>query len=389
MNAPRRIYLDNAATSWPKPEAVYAAVDRYQRENGAPAGRSGYHEAAEAGRIVSDLRRRLAEFIEAPSGKQIVFGQNGTDCLNLALHGLLRAGDHVVTTVAEHNSVLRPLRTLEETGGVSVTRVACDGSGMVDPGDIAAAITENTRLVAVVHASNVTGAVQPVTEIARAAHERGALVLVDACQTLGHRPLSVLSSEIDLLAASGHKGLLGPLGTGLLYIRAGLEVDLEPRREGGTGTRSEEDRQPSGMPEKFESGNLNMPGLAGLAAGLAWLRDQGLHALHRRQQRLEELLTGLREIHGVRVYGPEKLEDRVGVVSFTLEGFDPQEIASTLDSVYRIQVRPGLHCAPRMHEALGTLNRGGTVRLSVGPYTTPEDTAAVVAALGEISSAAL
>jgi cysteine desulfurase family protein len=389
MPPARRIYLDNAATSWPKPEAVYLAVDRFQRDIGAAAGRGSYREALESGRIVETARAGVARLIAAGDPRQIVFTSCGTDSLNTALHGFLGRGDHVVTTTVEHNSVLRPLRGLEERSGVSVTRVACDSLGLVDPADIRLALRPETKLIAVIHASNVTGAIQPVAEIGRIARNRGAAFLVDAAQTLGHLPLSVDELMIDLLAAPAHKGLLAPLGTGILYVRSGLEPSVCSFRQGGTGTRSEEDRQPDGMPDKFESGNLNVAGLAGLAAAIDFLEARGLAAIRRHEvDMLDRFLNGLRELAGVCAFGPRDLESRAGVVSLRIEGYDPQEVAAVLDGSYGIQVRPGLHCAPLVHKSIGTFSAGGTVRFSFSPFTTADEIDAALSSLQEIVRAA-
>ena len=389
MDEPR-IYLDNAATCWPKPEAVYSAVDRYMRESGAPLGRSTYSEAVAVGQAVEAARRALATLVGAPHARQIIFTFNGTDSLNLAIHGVLTAGDHVVTTAVEHNSVLRPLRHLEDQGLIEVTRVGCDAQGIVDPRDVESALRTSTKLVAMVHASNVTGALQPIEEVTRAAHARGALVLVDAAQTLGHLPLDVEDLQIDLLAAPGHKGLLGPLGTGILYIRQGVEERLDSFRQGGTGSRSEEDRQPESLPDKYEPGNHNAPGILGLAAGVAYLQDRGLDQLRRHSKQLtQRLIDGFSMIEAVTIYGPSSAERQVEVVSINVQGYGPQELAAALEAGYRIQVRGGLHCAPLMHEALGTLDSGGTVRFSLGPFSSEEDVDAAIGAVREIAEARL
>jgi cysteine desulfurase/selenocysteine lyase len=384
-----RIYLDNAATSWPKPEVVYEAVDRYQRECGAAVGRGAYAEAIEAARLVDAARQSVAGLIGAGDARRVIFTLNGTDSLNLALHGLLREGDHVVTTVIEHNSVLRPLRRLEDAGRINVTRVGCDRHGFVDPDRVDDALRRGARLVALCHGSNVTGAVQMAGEIGRLARERGALFLLDAAQTLGRWPIDVAEMHVDLLAAPGHKGLLGPLGTGVLYVAPGVEGQLEPCRQGGTGSRSHLDRQPDELPDKYESGNLNAAGLVGLGAGVDWLRKRGLRAVVEHEMRLSaRLLAGLRELPGVRVHGPLEAESRAGVVSITIEGFDPQEVAGMLDAARRIQVRAGLHCAPLMHRALGTLEQGGTVRFSIGPFNIEEHVDAAIDAVRELAAAA-
>jgi len=387
MKSADRIYLDNAATSWPKPEVVYEAVDHYMREIGGPNGRSGYREALEANRIVERAREGVAALIGARDPQQVVFGFNGTDVLNLAIRGVVRPGDHVVTTVCDHNSVLRPLTALREAVGIEISYVPCDMQGFVSPDDVRAALRPDTRLVAVIHASNVTGALQPVAEISRIVREHSALMLVDAAQSLGHVPIDVAEIDADLIAAPGHKGLLGPLGTGVLYIRPGVERELAPLRCGGTGTRSEEDRQPEEMPDKYEPGNHNLAGLAGLAESCEFLQGETIAALHAHHTRLaERLLEGLHSCDGVTIHGPQSADRRMSVVSITVDGFDPQELAGVLESAHRIQCRAGLHCAPRMHDALGTTAGGGTLRLSPGYATTLEEIDAVVAAIHEVVS---
>jgi len=379
-----RIYLDNAATSWPKPEAVYRAVDDYQRRIGAPAGRSGYAEAAEAERIVVSCRKKIAALLGAADPSRIIFTQNGTDSLNLALHGLLRSGDHVVTTVCEHNSVLRPLSFLGERG-VAATYVTCDGQGYVDPDAVRKAITPQTRLIALIHASNVTGAIQPVAAVGRIAADHGVFYLVDAAQSLGHVPIDVTSIGCHLLAAPGHKGLLGPLGTGLFYLAPGLEQHVLPTRQGGTGTRSDEDRQPDTLPDRYESGNLNVPGIVGLEAGISYVTQLNQQAAQNQGRAfIERLLSRLTGNSRVRLYGPRSGDNRLGVVSLNIVDYDPQELAALLDSQWSIQARAGLHCAPRMHAALKTTPRG-TLRLSVGHFTNEAQIDAALAAILEIA----
>ncbi|MBI2824895.1 MAG: aminotransferase class V-fold PLP-dependent enzyme [Planctomycetia bacterium] len=390
MSTLRRIYLDNAATSWPKPEAVYQAVDTYQREIGAAAGRGAYAEGIAARDAVDATRHAVAKWIGAGDPRRIIFTLNGTDSLNIAIHGVLASGGgHVVTSVAEHNSVLRPLAALQDAGRIQVTRVGCDAAGIVDPEVVQKAMRPHTRLVALVHASNVTGAVQPAAAVGRIARAHGALFLLDAAQSLGEMAIDVDELSVDLLAAPGHKGLLGPLGTGILYIRPATEDRVASLRQGGTGSFSDRDRQPDDLPDKYESGNLNVPGIVGLGAGVRWLAEQGIASLHARAIELTRLLLdGLSTVKGVRVHGPASAESRVGVVSVTLEGYDPQELAATLDTAFRVQVRAGLHCAPLMHRALATRALGGTVRFSLGPMNAEEDVEAAVAALAEIAAQA-
>jgi cysteine desulfurase family protein len=385
-----RIYLDNAATSWPKPVSVYEAVDRYLRSNGAPAGRGAYGEAAEVERMVADARKRVASLLGEPDPKRVIFTANGTDSLNLAIHGLLRAGDHVVTTVCEHNSVLRPLRELERHAGVAVTRVECGSNGIVDPAAFAAAITRNTKLFVLTHVSNVTGAIQPVEEVGAIAKSHGVRFLVDAAQSIGHIPVLAKQLNADLIAAPGHKGLLGPLGTGILYIAPGMEEHLRATRQGGTGTTSESDLQPETLPEKYESGNHNVPGIIGLGAALQYLTERSLDDIRRHEQQLTaRLLDGFQSLKNVTIHGPRDALHQVGVVSIVIDGYDPQEVATTLDAAYSIQVRSGFHCAPLMHASQGTNQQGGTVRFSIGAFNTIEQIDHAIQAVGEIAASAM
>lgn len=385
-----RIYLDNAATSWPKPAIVYEAVDRYLRSNGAPAGRGAYGEAAEVERMVADARKRVASLLGESDPKRVIFTANGTDSLNLAIHGLLQAGDHVVTTVCEHNSVLRPLRELERHAGVAVTRVECGSNRIADPAAFAAAITRNTKLFVLAHVSNVTGAIQPVEEVGAIAKSHGVRYLVDAAQSIGHIPVLAKQLNADLIAAPGHKGLLGPLGTGILYIAPAMEEHLRATRQGGTGTTSESDLQPETLPEKYESGNHNVPGIIGLGAALQYLTERSLDDIRRHEQQLTaRLLDGFQSLKNVTIHGPRDALHQVGVVSITIDGYDPQEVATTLDAAYSIQVRSGFHCAPLMHASQGTNQQGGTVRFSIGAFNTIEQIDHAIQAVGEIAASAM
>jgi len=366
----QRIYLDNAATSWPKPEAVYQAVDHYQRQLGATTARGAYREAEEVQRRVSQARQRLVKLIGGQQPERIIFTANGTQSLNLAIHGILRPGDHVVTSVVDHNSVLRPLRFLEEHRGITVDRVACGSDGIVDPAAVKAALKPHTRLIALVHASNVTGALQPVELVGAIAAEHGVFYLVDAAQSLGHMPIDVRRLQAHFFAAPAHKGLLGPSGLGVLYVAPGSEQHLLPLWQGGTGTQSDEDRQPDALPDKYEPGNLNVPAVLGLAESLQFLEQQGLQEVHRHARELtDQLLEGFASIDGVTVYGPHDSRHQLGVVSVSFAGLDPREAAVMLDSAHGIQTRAGIQCAPLMHETLGTTPLGGTVRFSISLFT--------------------
>ena len=382
-----RFYLDNAATSFPKPTTVYDAVDAYQRNIGAAVGRGAYREALESQRIVDRCRQRAATLFGADRPERIIFTYSGTDGLNMALVGLCRPGDHVITSELEHNSVLRPLRWLSETRGVQVTRVSPRADGRVEPADVRAALRPNTRVVAIQHASNVTGVVQPIAEIGEIARANGSLFLVDAAQTAGHLPLDVSQMPVDIMACPGHKGLLGPLGTGLVYLRPGIEQQLDCYRLGGTGTQSEDDRQPMQMPDRYESGNHNAPGLAGLDAALAHLQSETIEQVRRAEVELAgRLVEGLRSLARVTVFGHASPQvPHVGVVSFNVAGFAPHEAASILDDSFGIQARAGLHCAPGAHRWLGTLDGGGTVRFSVGPFTKTSEIDHAISSVRELA----
>lgn len=387
MTMSSRCYLDNAATSWPKPEGVLAAMDRYHRELGVAAGRGATRAASEVDATISRCRQRAAQFFNAESSDRILFTFNGTDSLNVAIHGLLKPGDHVVSSTLEHNSVLRPLSELRRRIGIETTFIEPEPNGLVEPAKFFAALRPNTTLVALIHASNVTGVIQPIDEVGEIARQWGAIMLVDAAQTAGHLPIDVRNSPIDLLACPGHKGLLGPLGTGVLYLRPGLEQHVGSFRQGGTGSLSEEDRQPERLPDKYESGNHNTPGLFGLEAALDWLEQHTVAELRQQESILRrhavDSLTGLKTVRLIAVDFPE--ESVVGVLSFVIEGFDPQEVAAILDQDFQIQVRSGLHCAPGAHRSHGTLSAGGTVRVSFGPSTTTDDVDRLVDALRSLT----
>jgi len=383
----RRIYLDHAATSWPKPQSVYEVVDDYQRRLGAAVGRGGSPESEEAAEKVDDVRVAIARLIGAETPERIVFTLNGTDSLNLAIHGLVRTGDHVVTTVVEHNSVLRPLRWLEKREQISVTRVGCDAAGIVSPDAIRAALRPNTKLVVVTHASNVTGAIQPAAAIGEIARRHGADFLLDAAQTVGHLPVSVTDLGADLLAAPGHKGLLGPLGTGFLYVRPGLEGRLNSVRQGGTGSASSSDEQPEELPGKYEPGNLNVGGILGLGAGLRFIEERGIVSLRNHAAELSELLMSrLEAIPGLRLYGPRPSDQKAALISFTLDGRDSPAVAKMLSERFGVQTRAGFQCAALMHRVLQTAEFRGTVRMSIGPFNTREEIVLAADAVAAIAA---
>jgi len=380
------IYLDNAATTFPKPATVWDAMDRFARNDAGNPGRSGHRFAAAAAAEVEGAREEVARVIGAPDPSRVALCLNATDALSMAFHGILRPGDHVVTSRMEHNSVVRPLNALARAGVITLDRVPNDATGVVDPDALAASLGPATRLVAITWASNAFGTIQAVDAIARAVKTHGALLLLDASQAVGSIPVDVARVPVDLLAFPGHKGLLGPMGTGALWVRDGIEVD--PWREGGTGGDSTNPFQPADMPHRLEGGTPNAHGLAGLRAGCRWVLERGVAAIRTHERdRVARLLDGLRAVRGLAIRGPDDAEARTGAVSFTLAGFDPHEVASVLDTAFGIAVRAGLHCAPEAHASLGTFP-AGTVRASVGPFTSNADIDALVEALGTLGAGA-
>lgn len=382
------IYFDNAATSWPKPPCVAEAMTRYMAEVGASPGRSGHRLAVEAARWVYAAREAVADLFHAPDPLRVVFGANVTEALNLALNGLLRPGDHVITGSMEHNAVMRPLRALERNG-VQITVVPCSPEGALDPADLAAAIRPATRLIALNHASNVTGTLLPVADAGRIARQHDLLLLVDAAQTAGAYPIDMQSDAIDLLAFTGHKSLYGPMGTGGLVIGDRVDVhELQPLKRGGTGSRSEREEQPDFLPDLCESGTPNAVGLAGLAASTRWVLEQGVARIRTHEAALTaQLLSGLATIPGVTVYGPRDARLQTATVSFTIAGLETSDIGLRLDDEYAIMCRVGLHCAPAAHRTLGTFP-AGTVRFGLGASNTAADVAVALEAVAALSRTA-
>jgi cysteine desulfurase / selenocysteine lyase len=386
----RRLYFDNAATSFPKPQAVLEAMSRYATQLGASGGRGAYREAVQTGELLSECRHRLCRLFHGEKSEHFIFTLNCSDALNLAIKGLIDPGrkSHVICTQVDHNSILRPLNALADGGVIEQTRVAAEPvTGVVDPDDIAAAIRPDTRLIALAHASNVTGSVQPIAEVGKLARRHGIPLLVDAAQSAGHVPIDVQADCIDLLAAPGHKGLLGPLGTGFLYLRPGMEKILRPIREGGTGSASESDRQPDFLPDKYESGSHNAIGIIGLSEGVQWVLSQGVENLAAREAELcATFIAGIGDVEGITWYGPRGVENRIGVFSVTVGGLEAHELAMVLESNYGILTRSGIHCAPLVHQAMGTDAIGGTTRLSFGPFLSVGDVRFAAEALAEIAT---
>jgi cysteine desulfurase/selenocysteine lyase len=376
------IYLDNAATSYPKPEQVYRVMDRCVRDIGANPGRSGHRLSLQAGRVIYAAREDLCRLFNIDNPMRVIFTLNATDSINLGIKGLVKKGDHVITTSMEHNSVARPLTALKRAG-IETTYVKCSDRGFLDPDDIRKAIKRNTALIVITHASNVTGTIMPVAEIGHIAREQGIPFMVDAAQTAGLLDIDVKAMNIDLLAFPGHKSLMGPQGVGGLYI--GEELELVQAREGGTGSSSEDLDQPLILPDRYESGTPNTVGIAGLGEGVRYVIEQGIERIRAYEEGLvARIIEGLNEIKGVKIFGPADAKRQASVVSLNIEGMDSVEVSYILDSKYDIATRAGLHCAPLAHRTIGTLE-SGTVRLSVGFFNTEEDIDQVIAAISDIA----
>jgi cysteine desulfurase family protein len=377
------IYFDNAATSWPKPPAVSAAVREHLTEAGGNPGRSGHRMSVAAARIVEGAREALAELLNASDPSRIVFTHNATHALNLALYGLLRPGHHVVTTSVEHNSVMRPLRHLE-TLGVELTVVSCSHEGTLDVDAVDRALRPTTRLLVTTHGSNVLGTIMPITALAALARKRHVPYLVDASQTAGAIPIDVGETQVDLLAFTGHKGLLGPTGTGGLYVRE--DIALAPLIRCCTGSESAYEIQPAFLPDVHESGTLNVTGIAGLAAGVRFLLDVGIEAVQAHERKLVgQFLDEASEVAGLTVFGPRDVSQRCGLVSFNIAGAMPSEVGLILDQSFGVMARTGLHCAPSAHQTLGTFP-AGTVRFGFGWFNTASEVEAAVEALRAIAA---
>ena len=379
------IYLDSASTSWPKPPEVAEAMVHFLEHIGANPGRSGHRLSVQAARLVFAAREAVADLFGFSDPLRVIFGHNVTEALNLALCGLLRRGDHVITSSMEHNSVMRPLRELERQG-VELTVVACSPEGLLDPADIEAAIKPHTTMIVLNHASNVVGTLLPVREAGRIAREHDLLLLVDTAQTAGAYPVDMGDDLIDLLGFTGHKSLLGPMGTGGLLIGERVDASrMRPIKRGGTGSRSELEEQPDFLPDMCESGTGNAVGLAGLGASVRWVMARGVDAIRGHEEMLTKRLTdGLLRMDGVTIYGPRDAALQTSTVSLNIAGMEPSEVGLRLDEEYEIMCRVGLHCAPSAHRTIGTFPRG-TVRFGMGAFTTERDIDDALLAVGELA----
>ncbi len=379
------IYLDNAATSWPKPPSVWEAMERNLRESAANPGRGGHAMAVKASRVLFETRKRLARLFRIANPNDIAFTLNTTHALNLAIQGLLKPGDHVISTTMEHNSIRRPLETLKRKLGIEVTYIQTDSKGRLNIGEVEQAITIRTKLIAVTHSSNLLGTILPVGEIGEIARRRNVKLLVDSAQSAGVLPIDVEGMGIDLLAFPGHKGLMGPQGTGGLYIHP--DLDLDPLIQGGTGSKSEAPEQPTVRPDRYEAGTPNTVGLAGLSESVNYVLKETTRSIHEREQQLTfELMEGLQRIPGISILGPDIEEERTAIVSFVIEGVDPSESAFLLDQQFGIAVRAGFHCTPLGHETAGSYETGA-VRASPGYFTKKTEIVSMIDAVSEIARA--
>lgn len=378
------IYIDNAATSWPKPESVYRAMDDFARNHAGNPGRSGHRMAVESEKHVQGCREALARLLHAESPDQVILTLNATDGLNIAQKGLLRPGDHVVTSHLEHNSINRPLSAMAAAGMITYDKAASGPDGGVPVAEIEKLIRKNTRLIALTHCSNVLGILNPIDQVAKLARSRGILTLIDASQSVGLVPIDVQSLGLDLVAFPGHKNLFGPMGTGALYVRKGIE--LRPFREGGTGFKADEEVQPSEMPFRLEGGTPNAHGFAGLLAGLRFVEQEGAAKIFRHERDLALRFADLlRDNPKVVVHSCRNRDLQTGPVSISIRGAEPAEVGRVMDEKYGIACRPGLHCAPGTHKLLGTFPKG-TVRFSFGYFNTVEHVEAAARAVNEVSA---
>jgi len=377
------IYLDNGATSFPKPDEVYTFMDSFYRNFGVNPGRSGYDLCMETGDLVDKTRKLITDFFNGNDPNRLCFSYNSTDALNLIIFGILKKGDHAITTTLEHNSVLRPLYHQNKFNGVEVDYVPFGTNGFIDPDDIKNKIKANTRLVIINHASNVIGTIQPLEAIGRICRERGVAFAIDASQSAGKVPIDMEQHYIDIIAFTGHKSLLGPTGTGGLYVRDGIEI--RHTRAGGTGVRSAERMHLDEYPYRLEYGTGNVVGIAGMYAGLKWIEEKGIDIIHQQEMKLTRILRdGLNELDGVVLYCQDKLTDHIAVISFNVDGMEALDVGTLLDGEYDIACRTGLHCAPLVHEQLGTDRIGGAVRIGIGPFNTEEHIRTAIEAIGEI-----
>jgi len=378
------IYLDNGATSFPKPEEVYTYMDQYYRRLGVNPGRSGYDICMEASEVVENTRKAITKFFNGTNPDRLCFSYNATDALNLIISGILQEGDHAISTTIDHNSVLRPLYHQKKYGGVEVDYIPFDSKGFVDPDDFPKKFKANTKLVIVNHASNVIGTIQPIKEIGKYCKDHGILFAIDVSQSAGKIPIDMEEQNLDIIAFTGHKSLLGPTGIGGLYVREGIEI--KHTRAGGTGVRSAVQTHLDEYPYRLEYGTLNTLGVAGLSAGLKWVLEHGLDNLHKHEMKLtSKLKDGLQDIEGVTLYVQDDLKDHISIFLFNVDGMEAMNTGTILDVDYNIACRTGLHCAPLVHAQIGTSEIHGAVRFGIGPFNTEEHIQIAVQAVKDIA----
>lgn len=373
------IYFDNGATSFPKPEAVYQAMDIYMRENGASAGRGNYQRAMRASELVYETRKAVAKVLGIKRPSKIVFTTNITESLNTVIKGFVEPGDMVLTTNYEHNAMWRPLKRLEAENGVKISVLNCAANGSIDFDELKTLLCKRPKLFCFAHGSNVLGNVLPLSEVAKAAHDFGVPILVDTAQTAGAVPLNTMDSEIDFLAFTGHKSLMGPMGTGGFYIHG--DTALKTLKEGGTGSASLSPFQPDNPPDRYESGTINVPALAGLKSAAEFIDELGVNRIYEHEQRLiKMLMKSMSDIPEITLYGAKATDPRLGLLTFNIGAYDPYTVAAWLDEHYDIMVRAGLHCSPQAHRLIGTEQRGA-VRISLSWFNTEAEVKTCVKAL--------
>lgn len=381
----KKVYLDNSATTFPKPKKVIDAMVDFMSNIGCNPGRGGYEKSVESGRLVYEARELINSFFKGPGNENVVFTQNITSSLNTVIKGMFKEGWHIITTSMEHNSVIRPLRRLEAERNISVTIVQCKNDGTLDIEDIKKAITPGTKAVVMTHASNLTGTILPVSDVGRICRDYGLYFILDSAQTAGILDIDFMEMNLDVLTFTGHKGLMGPQGIGGFIISDRASKITSPLIEGGTGSRSHMETQPEMLPDKYESGTLNTVGIAGLKAGIEYINSVGLENIRLHEKRLfDMLIKGLSEIIGMEVFGPCGSDKRVSVIPINIADMDPAELSYILDSEYGIMTRTGLHCTPLAHKTIGTYPKGA-VRLSIGYFNSEEDIEYTLDALNKIS----
>ncbi|MDH5466271.1 MAG: aminotransferase class V-fold PLP-dependent enzyme [Candidatus Aminicenantes bacterium] len=378
------IFLDNGATSFPKPEEVYTFMDNFYRNYGVNPGRSGYDLCMETGELVENTRKMMTEFFNGTDPNRLCFSYNSTDALNLIINGMLKQGDHALTTTLEHNSVLRPLYHLYKYNGVEVDHIPFDSMGFINPDDFPKKFKKNTKLVVINHASNVIGTVQPIKDIGKHCRERGIPLAIDVSQSAGKIPIDIEEMNVDVVAFTGHKSLLGPTGIGGLYVSEGIEI--RHTRAGGTGVRSAVRTHLDEYPYRLEYGTMNTLGVAGLYAGVKWIEKTGMNNIHEQEMKLTTMLRdGLKDIEGVTMYCQDDLTNHISILLFNVDGLEALDTGTMLDVDYNIACRTGLHCAPLVHEQLGTAEIHGAVRFGIGPFNTEEHIHTAINAVREIA----